>query len=82
MRAFVRQAWPDWEVVQRVAQLPWRHQIAVVERPDSAEQRLWKAAWAVERACPAMSSPHQITVRPQERAGRAITNCQATLPQP
>ena len=41
MRAFA-EAWPDPEVVQRsVAQLPWRHQIALLEKLKTADQRLW-----------------------------------------
>ncbi|HEY5879643.1 MAG TPA: DUF1016 N-terminal domain-containing protein, partial [Nakamurella sp.] len=47
MRKFA-EAWPDLEVVQRsVAQLPWRHQIALLEKLDRADQRLWYAAHAV-----------------------------------
>jgi len=43
MRAFV-EAWPEPEIVQRVvAQLPWRQNIALIERLDDQETRLWYA---------------------------------------
>ena len=43
MRAFAA-AWPELEIVQRVvAQLPWRHNIALIERLDDRETRLWYA---------------------------------------
>ncbi|WP_442914391.1 DUF1016 N-terminal domain-containing protein [Kribbella sp. NBC_00709] len=49
MRAFAA-AWPDSAFVQRtVAQLPWRHHVALLEKLDDAEARLWYAAAAVER---------------------------------
>jgi hypothetical protein len=48
MRAFAA-AWPEREVVQRgVAQLPWRHHIALLEKLGSAELRQWYAAAALE----------------------------------
>ncbi len=48
MRKFA-EAWPDPEAVQRsVAQLPWRHQIALLEKLDCPDQRLWYAARAIE----------------------------------
>ena len=49
MRAFA-EAWPDDEFVQAVlAQLPWYHQLALLDKLQTAEERrmprrLWKAA--------------------------------------
>jgi hypothetical protein len=41
MRAFAA-AWPDFPIVQRsVAQLPWRHTIALLDKLDDPEMRLW-----------------------------------------
>jgi hypothetical protein len=43
MRAFAA-AWPEREIVQRVvAQLPWRQNIALLERLDDEKTRLWYA---------------------------------------
>lgn len=48
MRAFA-QAWPDAEFVQAVlAQLPWYHQLALLDKLPDAESRRWYAAKAIE----------------------------------
>lgn len=48
MRAFA-EAWPDAEFVQGVlAQLPWYHQVALLDKLDKAELRHWYAAKAIE----------------------------------
>lgn len=80
MRAFAA-AWPDVEVVQgRLAQLPWYHQIALLEKLPDVEARLWYAAAAVDDGWSRDVLVHQIESRLRERAGRAITNVAATLP--
>jgi hypothetical protein len=44
MRA-IAQAWPDTEFVQEVlAQLPWYHQLALLDKLSSPEIRRWYAA--------------------------------------
>jgi len=44
MRAFAA-AWPDFAIVQRsVAQLPWRHNVALLDKLDTADMRLWYAS--------------------------------------
>lgn len=48
MRAF-SEAWPDAEFVQAVlAQLPWYHQLALLDKLSSIESRRWYAAQAIE----------------------------------
>lgn len=43
MRAFA-EAWPDGEIVQRtIAQLPWRQNLALLDKLDSPSERLWYA---------------------------------------
>jgi hypothetical protein len=43
MRAFAT-AWPERVIVQRVvAQIPWRQNIALMERLNDPETRLWYA---------------------------------------
>ncbi|WP_132292572.1 YhcG family protein [Kribbella sp. VKM Ac-2568] len=74
MRAFAA-AWPDASIVQRtVAQLPWRHHIALLDKVDDADLRLWYAAAAVERGWSRDVLALQIEGRFHERAGRAVTN--------
>ncbi|CAG9931398.1 DUF1016 N-terminal domain-containing protein [Candidatus Nitrotoga arctica] len=48
MRAFA-EAWPDSEFVQGVlAQLPWYHQLALLDKLRSGDERRWYAAKAIE----------------------------------
>lgn len=48
MRAFA-EAWPDEPFVQEVlAQLPWYHQLALLDRLPGPETRRWHAAKAIE----------------------------------
>jgi predicted nuclease of restriction endonuclease-like (RecB) superfamily len=80
MRAFAA-AWPDAEIVQRVvARLPWRQNIALLERVDGEETRLW---YADQTARHGWSQPIlclQIERRAHERHGKASNNFKATLP--
>ncbi|TKB88247.1 MAG: DUF1016 domain-containing protein, partial [Nitrospira sp.] len=80
MRAFAA-AWPDFTVVQAgLAQLPWYHQIALIEKLDDPDQRRWYAAAAVEQGWSRDVLVHHIDGRLHERCGKAITNFTATLP--
>ncbi len=82
MRAFAA-AWPDGEVVQRgVAQLPWRHQIALIGKLDDPELRLWYAAAALDQGWSRDILALQIERRLHERSGKAISNFRHTLPEP
>ena len=79
MRAFA-QAWPDWSIVQSAAQLPWFHQITLLEKLETAETRLWYAAAALKNGWSRDILVHQIETRLHERSGSAITNFAVTLP--
>ena len=63
-----------------LAQLPWYHQIALVEKLHDNETRLWYARAAVAEGWSRNVLVHQIDTRLHERSGRAITNFAATLP--
>lgn len=81
MRAFAA-AWPDSAIVQRsVAQLPWRHHVALLEKLDTSELREWYAAAALEAGWSRDVLAHQIAGRFHERAGKAITNFARALPE-
>jgi hypothetical protein len=81
MRAFAA-AWPEPEVVQGgLAQLPWYHHIALLEKLDSAELRQWYAAAALEGGWSRDILALQIDGRLHERAGKAITNFSRTVPE-
>lgn len=80
MRAFAA-AWPDLEVVQGpLAQVPWYHQIALLDKLDDPALRTWYATETVAQGWSRNVLAHQIDSRLHERTGRAITNFADTLP--
>jgi predicted nuclease of restriction endonuclease-like (RecB) superfamily len=80
MRAFAA-AWSDPKLVQRVvARLPWRHNIALLERLDDAKTRLWYAEQALHHGWSQPILCLQIDHRAHQRHGKALTNFKATLP--
>ena len=82
MRAFA-QAWPDPDFVQGVlAQLPWYHQITLLDKLGSEDQRRWYAAQAIEHNWSRNVLVMQIETRLLERSGQAITNFAERLPAP
>jgi predicted nuclease of restriction endonuclease-like (RecB) superfamily len=82
MRAFA-EAWPDAEFVQAVlAQLPWYHQLALLDKLPDAETRRWYAAKAIEHNWSRNILVMQIETRLLERSGKAVTNFAASLPAP
>jgi predicted nuclease of restriction endonuclease-like (RecB) superfamily len=80
MRAFAS-AWPDAAIVQEVlAQIPWYHHLALLERCNTPQERLWYA-----RQCALYGWSHnilklQIESRAHERQGKAVNNFALTLP--
>lgn len=82
MRAFA-EAWPDAEFVQGVlAQLPWYHHLALLDKLPGAEARCWYAAKAIEHNWSRNVLVMHIETRLQERSGAALTNFPASLPKP
>jgi predicted nuclease of restriction endonuclease-like (RecB) superfamily len=80
MRAFA-EAWPDAEFVQAVlAQLPWYHHLALLEKLASPEDRRWYAAKAIEHNWSRNVLVMHIESRLLERSGAAIANFGARLP--
>ncbi|OXR49470.1 hypothetical protein PuT2_06610 [Pusillimonas sp. T2] len=82
MRAFA-EAWPELEFVQEVlAQLPWYHQLALLDKLPGPQTRKWYAAKAIEHNWSRNVLVMQIETRLLERSGTAATNFDATLPKP
>jgi predicted nuclease of restriction endonuclease-like (RecB) superfamily len=82
MRTFA-EAYPDGAIVQRcVAQLPWRHNIALLEKLQTPEQRLWYAQQASENGWSRDILVMQIESGLYTRQGEAVTNFERTLPKP
>lgn len=81
MRAFAA-AWSDPAIVQEpLAQLPWYHHIALLERIAVPAERLWYARQAISEGWSHNVLVLQIRARAHERQGRALTNFAATLPE-
>ena len=82
MRAFAV-AWPDESIVQRVVgQLPWRHNIALLDKLKDPTKRLWYAEKTIENGWSQPVLVHHIETLLHERQGKAITNFSNTLPLP
>jgi predicted nuclease of restriction endonuclease-like (RecB) superfamily len=82
MRAFA-EAWPEAEFVQAgLAQLPWYHQLALLDKLSDTDARRWYAAQAIEHNWSRNVLVMQIESRLQERSGTAVTNFETRLPKP
>ncbi|GAB1409704.1 hypothetical protein MASR1M90_08580 [Desulfovibrionales bacterium] len=82
MRAFA-EAWPDAEIVQQaVAQLPWGHNLVLLDRLKEPAERLAYAHAAIEHGWSRNVLNIHIETRLLERSGKAVTNFSATLPAP
>jgi len=82
MRAFA-EAWPDESFVQGVlAQLPWYHQLALLDKLPNSDARCWYAAQAIQNNWSRNVLVMQIETRLRERSGGAVTNFASTLPKP
>lgn len=80
MRAFA-DAWPDGEFVQRVvAQLPWGHNVSLLDTVKVLEERAWYAQQAIEHGWSRAVLVHQIESKLFTRQGSALTNFSRTLP--
>lgn len=80
MRSFA-ESWPDEQIVQRsVGQLPWRHNIALIEKLKDTEERLWYGQQALENGWSRDILVMQIETHLFQRQGGAVTNFEKTLP--
>ena len=82
MRTFA-EAWPDFAIVQQaVAQLPWGHNVLLLNRIKEQEARLFYVQKAIAENWSRATLEVHIKNRLHERQGRAITNFAARLPTP
>jgi len=63
-----------------VAQIPWGHNIVLLEKVEDATERLWYARKTVEHGWSRNVLVHQIESGLFNRQGRALTNFARTLP--
>lgn len=82
MRTFAA-AWPDTEFVQQVAaQLPWFHNVVLLDKLKDPQEREWYARAAIQHGWSRNVLIHQIGSRLIERQGQATTNFDRVLPAP
>jgi predicted nuclease of restriction endonuclease-like (RecB) superfamily len=82
MRSFA-EAYPQEAIVQEVlAQIPWYHNIALLEKVKTTPERLWYAQESVRYGWSRNVLVHHIESGLFSRTGQAITNFERVLPQP
>jgi predicted nuclease of restriction endonuclease-like (RecB) superfamily len=80
MRAFA-DAWPNESIVQQVAaQLPWGHNMHLLDAIKSPSEREWYARQAIQNGWSRNVFAHQIESGLFHRQGGALTNFSRTLP--
>jgi predicted nuclease of restriction endonuclease-like (RecB) superfamily len=81
MRAFYIAYPDDSQIVAQLArQLPWGHNVVLLEKIKDHNQRLWYAKQTLENGWSRSILELQIQSKLFERSGKAITNFAATLP--
>ncbi len=65
-----------------VAELPWSHNVILIEKIAEPAERLWYAAQAIQSGWSRDVLELQIETGLHHRQGRAVTNFSHTLPQP
>jgi predicted nuclease of restriction endonuclease-like (RecB) superfamily len=82
MRAFA-EAWPEEQIVQEVlGQIPWYHNIALLEKVKDPQARLWYARKTMASGWSRNVLVIQIESDLYRRQGGAATNFDRTLPKP
>jgi predicted nuclease of restriction endonuclease-like (RecB) superfamily len=80
MRSFA-EAWPEESIVQQVVgQIPWGHNLRLLDLVKPREERLWYAQTAIENGWSRNVLAIQIEAGTYRRQGKALTNFQRTLP--
>ncbi|RKY69954.1 MAG: DUF1016 domain-containing protein, partial [Candidatus Latescibacterota bacterium] len=80
MRTFA-EAWPEREIVQRtVAQIPWRSNLALLDKLEDRQTRLWYAHNTIENGWSRDILAIQIESNLHKRQGKAINNFDVSLP--
>ena len=82
MRSFA-QAWPEIEFVQEVlAQLPWYHQVTLLDKLKTRQTREWYLFQAIQHGWSRNVMWHHISTALHLRSGNAVTNFEQRLPSP
>lgn len=82
MQAFA-DAYPDVAIVQQVVgQLPWGHNVRLLDKVKDPIEREWYARAAIQHGWSRNILAHQIESCLYHRQGKAVTNFDRTLPAP
>ncbi|GAA3998526.1 hypothetical protein GCM10022408_06790 [Hymenobacter fastidiosus] len=82
MRAFA-QAWPDASIVQQlVAQIPWGHNVRLLDKVADPTERTWYVQQTIENGWSRNVLAAQVESGLYHRQGRAVSNFSRTLPAP
>lgn len=82
MRAFAK-AWPEAAFVQQVvAQIPWGHNVRLLEAVQDPTERAWYARQTIEQGWSRNALGVQVASGLYHRQGRAVSNFARTLPAP
>jgi predicted nuclease of restriction endonuclease-like (RecB) superfamily len=65
-----------------IAVIPWGHNLILIEKLKTAEERLWYARKTIEHGWSRAVLVHQIETDLHGRQGRAVTNFSRTFPSP
>ncbi|MGO8814891.1 MAG: PDDEXK nuclease domain-containing protein [Terriglobia bacterium] len=80
MRAFA-EAWPDESIVQQVVgQIPWGHNLRILDLLKDSDDREWYARAALQHGWSRNVLVHQIETGLRHREGKAQSNFTQTLP--
>lgn len=75
--------YPDFVIRQQVvAQIPWGHNILLLQKLTSTEERIWYANKTIENGWSRNVLLHWLDSNLHKREGKSITNFQATLLSP
>lgn len=75
--------YPDFIISQQlVGQIPWGHNILLLQKLTTIEERLWYANKTIENGWSRNVLLHWLDSNLHKREGKSITNFQATLPSP
>jgi predicted nuclease of restriction endonuclease-like (RecB) superfamily len=82
MKTFA-ESWPDEQIVQQVvALLPWGHNVRLLDKVSSPEERTWYASQAIQNGWSRTVLEMQIEGGLFRRQGKALTNFGQALPAP
>jgi len=82
MRAFA-EAWPDQSIVQQlVAQIPWGHNVRILDYLKDTSAREWYVRASIQNGWSRNVLVHQIESGLYHRQGKAAMNFTRTLPSP